>query len=597
MTVIAPAPPGVAPGEPAEDRRTGAPRGAIGRAWAAPLGVHALVLGLLLVAFSLVADPSRLLNADEGAAAAQATELVEGRGWTISHPLPDVDPSGEAFPLHLSVQKEGTLEFAPFAKHPVYPVVLAGAMKVGGLELAAMVSIAGTVVAAVGAALIARRFAPGLDRWALWATGLASPLLFYSFVMIAHTLGAAFASLLVLAALRCRERPSIGAVAAAVGAGCSAALLRNEAVLFGAALALVLAVDALVRRSRGAGLAAGAALAGVLAGYLTDPWLQGRVLGGDAARPFTITSRGDRLDDAWYAFRSTVLEPAESGSLAAALNQLAVVLLVAAALVAARRTVDRTLVALLTGCAAVASVLWVLQDPVGIVYGMLFAFPLLPVGLVALRAGRRVDLTVLLIATVALFAGAVTLTQYRTGGTGWGGRFYVLAVPVIVPVLVASIRQLLARLDHTGKRAVAAAGLVVLATYVLVPVLTVHHRHRRDAALEQTLRAVTATVEAGDGDDRPVVVATAGPTGRISYRLVADQRWLLVEPADLPRYAARLRAAGIDRFVLIDRDPTATAAALQPHYQPAGEVIETSIERPLVGLETLTEKALVLSVA
>ena len=92
------------------------------------------------------------------------------------------------------------------AKHPLYPVLLAAADRLGGVTGMVLLSLAGTVAAAGLAAVLARRLDPALVRPDLWMVGLASPLLFDGFLVIAHTLGAALAAAAVLLALRAVER-------------------------------------------------------------------------------------------------------------------------------------------------------------------------------------------------------------------------------------------------------------------------------------------------------------------------------------------------------------------------------------------------------
>ena len=46
---------------------------------------------------------------------------------------------------------------------------------------------------------------PGIARYAFWAVGVASPAFLYGYVLIAHTLAAALATLAVLLAVRSRQ--------------------------------------------------------------------------------------------------------------------------------------------------------------------------------------------------------------------------------------------------------------------------------------------------------------------------------------------------------------------------------------------------------
>jgi hypothetical protein len=203
------------------------------RAWDRPLAQHVAALALVLLALMPWLGTSRLFSADEGALQAQAHVLAEGDGWFIDHPRPDLDPTGRLFLLHLSVA-DGDRS-APFAKHPVYAVALAPFESVGGKPAMVLTSLAGTVLAALAAALLARTIRPGTERYALWAIGVASPAFLYGYVLIAHTLGAALAGLAVYLAVRDRAgwlRPAGVALATA-----ACVTLRSEGLLFGFALA------------------------------------------------------------------------------------------------------------------------------------------------------------------------------------------------------------------------------------------------------------------------------------------------------------------------------------------------------------------------
>ena len=157
-------------------------------------------------------------------------------GGSSSTPCPRSTPRA---PTTRSTVAEGPRGIAPFAKHPLYALVLAGAQKVGGINAMVALSLLGTLAAAaLGAALASRIGGPGLARPALWALGLASPLLFDGYLVIAHTIGAALAAAAVLVAAVAiqRRRPLL---ALAVGPLVAVAVLfRTEALLFGVALAV-----------------------------------------------------------------------------------------------------------------------------------------------------------------------------------------------------------------------------------------------------------------------------------------------------------------------------------------------------------------------
>ncbi len=255
-------------------------RSFVARVWAASLWAHAVALAVVLLSLVPVIGTGVSFSADEGAAIVQAHQLAKGDGWVVDHPLPQVDPTGKAYPLELSFRgNEGT---APFVKHPLYALLLAGADRVGGEVAMVLLSLAGTVAAAALGAALARHLRPGLSRPSLWVVGLATPLLFDGYLVIAHTLGAAAAAGAVLLALRLAEGRGPRLITAAGAAGCVAlaALLRNEAVFWGLGLGLALAPIAWQRRSRVLGITAAAVVGAAAVAHLGEVAWYDHILGG-----------------------------------------------------------------------------------------------------------------------------------------------------------------------------------------------------------------------------------------------------------------------------------------------------------------------------
>ncbi|MEA2716560.1 MAG: hypothetical protein QOI99_877, partial [Actinomycetota bacterium] len=122
------------------------PAGRVRRAWAAPVWVHLAALALILVALMAVVGTGASFSADEGAAITQAKSLARGDGWIVAHPLPQADPEGANYPLELSAK--GPRGVSPFAKHPLYAIVLAGAERAGGVTAMVALSMLGTLAAA-----------------------------------------------------------------------------------------------------------------------------------------------------------------------------------------------------------------------------------------------------------------------------------------------------------------------------------------------------------------------------------------------------------------------------------------------------------------
>src|SRR5207253_1477683 len=86
------------------------------RAWATPLRTHFLALAIVLVVAAAIVGTTSSFSADEGAAITQARSLAHGDGWIVEHPVPEIDPTGDLYPLELSAR--GPRGVAPFAKPP-----------------------------------------------------------------------------------------------------------------------------------------------------------------------------------------------------------------------------------------------------------------------------------------------------------------------------------------------------------------------------------------------------------------------------------------------------------------------------------------------
>jgi hypothetical protein len=518
-------------------------------------------------------------SADEGAAITQARSLARGDGWIVDHPLPQVDPEGAFYPLELSAQ--GPRGIAPFAKHPLYAVVLAGAQKVGGVNAMVALSLLGTLAAAaMGAALAARIGGPGLARPTLWAIGLASPLLFDGFLVVAHTVGAALAVAAVLVAAIAieRRRPLLAVAVGPLVA--TAVLFRTEALLLGVALAVVAGLLAL----RGSGatrltsaLVAGASLAGAGVAAVGERAWAAAILGGTAA----ATSGGTRGADVGYlsarlhGFVITWLRPSYNGGTVDVALVVMAAALALAVFAARRHPGDDPPVRLLAVVAATAAVVALATGPTAIVPGLLIACPLVLVGL--LSSGTRTDAqpvppasgtsATLAAGTFAGFALAVIATQYGTGGSGeWGGRYFAIGLPLLVPICLLNLRRVGRTLSAATRRVAAIALLVCVACLSTMGIAGLRHTHqfagKLTAAVDRTARTT---------GDRPVIITNEPGRPRAAWATFDRQRWLLARDADdLPRLLSRLRAAGIGQVVLVS-GPHSPDLSL--HLEPGMRVV------------------------
>ncbi len=531
------------------------------------LALHVAGLALVLLALLPLLGRDGLFSADEGAAVAQTRLLSQDRGWAADHPAPELDPEGEAFPLENATPVAGQRGQAPFAKHPAYPVVLASLDRGFGVVGMVLASVLGTVAAAAVAGLLARRVVPDLVGVAVWTTGLATPLFFDSWLIIAHTLGAALAGAAVLAVVRAHEGRGGPALLAAAAASTGAVLVRNEAVLFAVALALAAGWVGWRARSRPVAMAGLAALAGAVAGHVVDGRLSAAVAGGPEAS-FTagVGHAGFLAGRLVGAVVTLVLPSYGSLGLPDALLVVSTGALVGAVVVARRRPEDLDGIRLFAGLAAVAAVARAVLAP-EVVPGLLVAAPLLAAGLAAVSGRTLAGIEARLAAlTALLFTGAVLATQYASGGSGeWGGRYFALALPVIVPVVLLALRQVVDGVGPAARRPLIAALLVTsLATTVLAGRSLVATEDRSD-------RLVAAVDEVAAGLDHPVRIATAGAAPRFAWDQVLDGTdWLLVAPEDLDSWLDRTADAGRD-VVLVTPDPSRDLPAADA-WTPRGEV-------------------------
>ncbi len=568
--------------------------GRLWRLWRAPIGAHLAALAVVLLILVPVIGTDAGFTPDEGAAVIQAISLSEGGGWLVEHPLPEVDPTGDLYPLRLSA--EGSKGSAPLAKHPLYPLLLAGAHRAGGMAGMILLSLVGTLAAAGLAAELARRLDPAIARPTLWAVGLASPLLFDAYLVMGHTLGAAAAAGAVLAAVVAVSRRQPLWVTAVAPCVAVAVLLRNEALFLAAALAVTAGVIAVVhRRDRRLALTAGlvAATSVVTAGAaaVADRMWVERIVGdglGGIAAPFRHGS-ANVLTERVEGFVITWLRPTQLGSMVEVTALLVMLAAVWVAAVRARRGEEGgngRAVLIAVGVAAVASIVALVAAPANVVPGLLVAFPLVAAGLIVLtRRTLATPVATLAGGTFLLFAAGVIATQYRTGGTGeWGGRYFALGIPLVVPVLLLALRDAGRRLAPAVRPSAAAALAVCCASLTTMGIVA--HRSANDASVR-----LAAWVEAGTADvtphgGAPVVVSTDEVLPRLAWPVFDDRRWLVAAPSQLDDLVDRLDAAGVDQFALVTAAPVGVrrhltgADVLRVDTHPDGQGLSILIVSP-----------------
>ena len=524
------------------------------RVWAAPLWAHVLVLAVALLAFIPLVGTSSSFSPDESVAITQARSLADGGGWIVEHPFPQVDPDGHFYPLAGSSHGEDGP--APFAKHPVYPLMLAAVEPLGGLAAMMVPSVLATVAAAALAALLAREVTGGLERPVLLAVGMGSPLLFDAYLVIAHSLGAACATAAILAVVvALRRQGSVPLMAGAMVFVGLAVLLRTEALIFAIALGGATATAGYVCRRRSlVGWGVMVALAGVVAASV-EKWLQQLFIGSEQGTISLPDAGGSFFEARLAGFLNTWLSPTLSSDVSGGDALLVIVLLLAvAAVVVLRWRPGRPQMLVFLGISAIGLAgVALLIDPNRVVPGLLVAFPLAVFGIGLVDRGYvRTPERLIATLTVGLFMAGVLATQYGAGGSAeWGGRYFALGVPVLTVLAVDALSRR-APVLPLPVRQWAGASLVACSFLLAIGSITsVSSVHRYNERLLGRMVTSSQSVVPGDGG-APVVVSSWANIARFAWPTTPTQRWLYnPDGGGAGELASRLVEAGVIQLTFV----------------------------------------------
>jgi hypothetical protein len=522
----------------------------------APPARHAarLPIALLLALYVLLAlllDPRGGLGTDSGGKTATLEAMTQRGDWSldVGYWAEAHDPDGELHPLWGTVRTDsGWVQVTTvpmlFAARPLYAL--------GGARAALLVPMVGGVLAALAARALALSLGGGrrAATTAFWVVGAASPVLLYATDVWEHTWGLALMAWgAVLLAGRSASPPSPRAATAAGALFGVAATMRTEALVFAAAAALVLALDARIRAgARGAALGGFAAAAGfVVALYAVAE----SVLVGDTLRTArtgtTLVGSGAGIGPRVREGLATLVSIEGDGAAGILLGGLFVVAV--AASVGAALAGDGSRAGLGAVLAGAVLAVRILVGP-GFVPGLLTAAPLAVAGAVlAPRApgARRAAVGVLLALPV------VWATQL-TGGAApqWGGRYVLLAGLVLAVVGVVVLE------DHRRlTTALVAGALVVTAHGAAWHVVRTH-------AVGEAFAVIAARPE-------PAVVFTEPFLPREAGAAAVGERWLAVgDAATLARAAEVVAAAGFDELLLVTMAGDARAWAPPAGWRASG---------------------------
>lgn len=524
------------------DRRR-APGGATGVTSIAEFGklnVWEPIAVLVLLA-TLAVTGAGWFSADEVPVAQQVGRLASDGTWSV-----DVDPTAAAVDpdhrFHLLARSdriEG--EVVPYAKHPLYPLLLWPFGAAGPARLpfavAALAGVAGAV--AVSASL----------RWsrpAFWMAVLGTTLPFHVGVLWAHAPAFGLTGLAALGLCRATEVDRrvrrrwmlVASVALAL-----AVLLRTEALLLGVAVTVALLWRDRADLRQAWSLAVMPAIGAGLA-FVVEPWLI-ELLAGPRSGGSALVATGRDLSVAGRisVLRIMLLEPSVTDAGRAVLRLLGLVLLfTGAGLARSRFDSQRVTVGISVGAVGCYGIAF----GAGAAPGLLVAMPLVALAGILVVATRRSGAPVFVIA-FGVFASLVVATSYDSGGGGdWGGRYLFVGIPLILVGLVPTLTA--AATDPRFRPLLAAAAL---ATLVVQAEVAVDHYSRGSTV--EVVDAVAATAAAELNADPDAVVAVSDERlARFLYDRGLRGASFHVPAVWEGEFDELLDRAGVDRIVWID---------------------------------------------
>lgn len=508
-----------------------------------PLAVHAVVATVVLLLLMPLVNAGPTWSSDEGAVRAQVEVIATEGSWSRVRPFSEIDPEGLISPIYASTISGD--QYFPYTKRPAYPAFLVPLRLRFGQDAVVIPSMVGTIIAALAGARIAGLFGERFRNVTFWILVTGSPLLFYAYTTTAHTVAAAFSTVALFFVIRLPNRPLLVSVIAG-GSVLLAGVLRVEAAVFGLALALaVILLQPLGTRLASWGVAIVVASSAVLA-QTGSGWAAVTIAGAEPVSdpaPFLDAGRlaeglvsGLLMRESDRILLTTVVVMSVGG-----------ILLLATAV--SRIPQSAPIRYGLAGVSVVGSLGIVLMAP-EMITGLLPAMPLLLAGLVLVNRATLDDQRkrLVLLTSLLFIAGVVAVQVGDAGGAGWGGRYLLLVVPMLVAVAVASIGRLLT-LNPSG--GVVVVLVLAIATVALSAnlVFLLRDGHKRVVLFNDRMRSFALSV--GDGVvDKPLIVSSQTHIGRHVWMTIGDVDYVLAPAAEFDMYMRRLVEVAPPRFGL-----------------------------------------------
>ena len=405
--------------------------------------ITAFVLLAVLVAFAVVIDNGHVAVPDDGVYAAQVDGLSNG-SWSTVRPAENIDEGGLNSAIGPGVVMDSRQ--IPYERHPLFSLSLLPLYNVAGFLGLMLFSVIGVWGAAVSAGLLARRIHPSFGLVALLITAVVSPLIFDSFLVSAHGMGAAMAGFAVLGISQSLDDRKWYPLAYAMPAVALLVALRSEGFILALALGVAVAAAAvwhLLKRAawRREGSVALAVLVTASAAFILDSKASQAITSQKGFDTQPLSRVLGEHTGPWTAVWSSVLRPwfdtvADSYT-SFALSAICIILAALCLKLWPKRWLLAIGLLLLSMC---CMILQQFSEPT-LVSGFIPVFPASIAGLILLtRSNLRDPLVGRVLVVSALTFVALVPTMYDNGGgTEWGGRFFHVLIPALVPVAVVGL--------------------------------------------------------------------------------------------------------------------------------------------------------------
>lgn len=494
---------------------------------------HAAAL-LVLMALVRLFVGSGVYTTDENAYLTQIEVLSVESSWLAPYPTDEILTQRSFAPLALSTKVEQG--WAAYSRHPLYIGALRGGSLVSDAHGPVALSMLGVVLLAVSVGVVCHRMVGADPRTGFWLIGLLSPFFFHGQVVWAHAAAGGLVGVAMWGLFASNGR-RLGLVIASVALA-SAVALRTEAsfVVPSLAAAAIFFDGARLERLARAGIIVGSGAFG----FLLDRAAEAAVLGSNSIPPSGSVATEGFFGGRIQAATALLLSP--GGESAGNLARLLAVVLLVAAVVLARRSPTDNAVVVLAGLAAVVGLIGAFAG--GSYVGLAPAAPLFVVGLVAARDNEA--MRPLWIAAAILLSGVVLTAPPDGGGLGWGGRYLLLILPVIAPLVVAGLGHLR---TETAQRAILVSAAVIALGVNVAGVRMLESNHRNS----EVVAAQASDTLLSFVDSRPLLVGLDLRVGRLapaSAQLVPLLS--LNDPAELVDVVDLALRDGVDELVLID---------------------------------------------